>query len=162
MIIRCILLLLACVAGFAVETPVLGSGAAPVSASSFTGTLAIANGGTASTTAATARVALGVAVEQFNWMIEAPTAKTYTIILQSEVAYTVNEVICQTTSGTCTVAFQIGGVNITGLSAVAVTSTPATTTATAANSIAAGATLTAVVTVPVAAVDLVFTVKATR
>jgi hypothetical protein len=95
-------------------------------------------------------------------MIEAPTAKTYTLVYKSEIAFTVNELIAATTSGTVTLDVKINGTSITGLSAVAVSSTPSTTTATAANTIAAGDTLTVVATSPSSPVDLVLTLKLTR
>lgn len=57
---------------------------------------------------------------------------------------TVNTLYAQTTSGTLTWAWKINGTNITGLSAVSVSSTPSTTNATAANTFSAGDTITAV------------------
>jgi len=58
---------------------------------------------------------------------------------------TVNKLYgAQTTSGTFTWAWKINGTNITGLSAVAVSSTPADTNATAANTFSTGDIITAV------------------
>lgn len=134
----------------------------PVSAGTFSGTLAVANGGTGSTTAATARAALGVAQFDLPWMIEAPTAKTYTIILTATTGYTFTSVTIVTTSGTCTANFKIGSTSITGASALAVTSTPQTVALSAANVMVATNTLTLVLTSISSTVDLVFTLGYTR
>ncbi len=123
--------------------------------------LAVASGGTASTTAATARAALGVAIDQYGMQIEVPTAKTYYIIYASELAFTINRLTYLTIAGTCTLAIKINGVNVTGLSALSVTTSPATTNATAANSVAIGDIITAVVTSPSSIADLIFNLKVT-
>ena len=60
---------------------------------------------------------------------------------------TVNALTYLTGNGSFSVAIQINGVSVTGLSAVAVSSaTPATTNATAANTFTAGQRITAVIT----------------
>ena len=60
---------------------------------------------------------------------------------------TVNSLTYFTGNGSFSVAIQINGTNVTGLSAVAVSSaTPATATATAANTFTAGQRITAVIT----------------
>jgi hypothetical protein len=60
---------------------------------------------------------------------------------------TINSLTYFTGNGSFTVAVQINGTNVTGLSAIAVSSaTPATATATAANTFTAGQRITAVVT----------------
>ena len=62
-------------------------------------------------------------------------------------AGTINALTYFTGNGSFTVAIQINGTNVTGLSAVAVSSaTPATTNATAANVFTAGQRITAVIT----------------
>jgi hypothetical protein len=62
-------------------------------------------------------------------------------------AGTINALTYFTGNGSFSVAIQINGTNVTGLSAVAVSSaTPATTNATAANTFTAGQRITAVIT----------------
>jgi hypothetical protein len=72
---------------------------------------------------------------------------TYYLCFDAPYAGTINTLKYFTGAGSFSVAIQIGGVSVTGLSAVSVSSaTPATATATAANTFSAGAQITAVVT----------------
>lgn len=78
-------------------------------------------------------------------------------------AYTINSVQgAATSSGSITLAVKINGVDVTGLSAVSITSTPADTNATAANTVAVGDVVTWVFTSNSAATDLRFNMKITR
>ncbi len=149
--------------GATVDTPDLGTGAVPPVAGALTGIVAIANGGTASSTAATARAALGVA--QFDWpgMIEVPTAKTYYLIPTATTPYTFTSVTIYTISGTCTANFKINSTSITGASAISVTSTPQTIALSAANAAVATDTVTLVITAPAGpCVDLIYNLGYTR
>lgn len=101
-------------------------------------------------------------VEEFPGMIEAPTAKTYVLDQSAAYAYTINTLIIATVSGTITAAVKINGTNVTGISAVSVSSTPATGTASAANSVAIGDKVTLVLSSASSPVDLSFTLKVTR
>lgn len=102
-----------------------------------------------------------VPADGYSGFIEVPASKTYTIDEYAATAGTINSLAIKLASGTCTVAVKINGTNVTGLSAVAVTSTQSVTAATAANTFTAGQRITMVVTVPSAAADLAFTLKAT-
>lgn len=75
-------------------------------------------------------------------MIEVAKNKSYVLIYKTASPGTVvnMQVVCDT-GGTVTAAVKINGTAITGISAVSVSSTPATATATAANTYAAGATV---------------------
>lgn len=101
-------------------------------------------------------------VEALPGMIEVPTAKTYILDQSAAYAYTINTLIVATASGTCTAAVKINGTNVTGISAVSVSSTPATGTASAANSVAIGDKVTLVLSSISSAADLSFTLKVTR
>lgn len=68
----------------------------------------------------------------------------------------------QLAAGTCELTIRKNGVAITGLSALAVSTTPANPNATAGNSIAAGDSLDMVVANPAGASNLQFTLAATR
>jgi len=68
----------------------------------------------------------------------------------------------QTDSGTITVTININGTPVTGLSAIAVTSTPQDVNATALNTIAIGDVVTLVTTSNSSAVNLRFSMEATR
>src|SRR5690349_12194321 len=81
----------------------------------------------------------------FSGSIDFPTNQSYTVDFQATEAYTINKLFIQTVSGTCTVAIQINGVSVTGLSAVAVSSTLSQPTASGANSVAIGNNVTLVV-----------------
>jgi hypothetical protein len=61
-------------------------------------------------------------------------------------AGTINSLTHFTTVGSFTVAVQINGVSVTGLGAVAPTSTPTTTNASAANTFTAGQRISGVIT----------------
>lgn len=91
--------------------------------------------------------------------IEAPTAKTYTICQHATTTGTIQNLIAKLASGTCTLAVKINGVDVTGLAAVAVTSTESTTAATAANSVAVGDTITVVASSISSPADLSFVVE---
>jgi hypothetical protein len=92
-------------------------------------------------------------------LIEAPTAKTYTLCQYATTGGTIANLIAKLSSGTCTVAVKINGTDVTGLAAVAVTSAESTTAATAANTIAVGDTITAVVSSVSSPADLALVVE---
>lgn len=68
----------------------------------------------------------------------APVDGTVEILVRAPFGFTINSFTADDDSGTVTVAVKINGTDVTGLSAVAVSSTKATTNATAANTVAAG------------------------
>lgn len=99
---------------------------------------------------------------QISGELTGPGNRTYTIDLSAPFAYTINTLVTQLTAGTLTLAVQIGGVNVTGMSAIAATTTLTTSTATAANTVAAGAKVTFVVSSVAGASELAFALKYTR
>lgn len=92
-------------------------------------------------------------------LIEAPTAKTYTLCQYATTAGTIQNLIAKLASGTCTLAVKINGTDVTGLAAVAVTSTESTTAATAANAVAVGDTITVVASAISTPADLAIVVE---
>lgn len=74
----------------------------------------------------------------FHGIHEAPTNKTYTLVLYSNKAGTITALKAITVSGTLTVAVKINGTPVTGLSAVAVSSVLASAAASAANTFIIG------------------------
>ena len=87
---------------------------------------------------------------------------TYTLVLDAKMAATINEISLETTAGTCTVAIQINGTNVTGMSAIAVTTTKGTSAATGANTIATSNKVTLVVSSASGATNLKFSMKMTK
>ena len=67
------------------------------------------------------------------------SAATYKMVTYATFSFRINGIygLCHT-SGTSTLAVKINGTNVTGLSALSVTSTPQNATATAANTVAIG------------------------
>jgi hypothetical protein len=89
-------------------------------------------------------------------------ASTYTIVLDAKYARTINELTVDAGAGTCTLTMNINGTPVTGISAVSVSTTEATYTATAANAIAVGDIVTIVTTSNSGLANLQITVKTTR
>lgn len=89
-------------------------------------------------------------------------ATTYTIELYAAYAYTINELKIIADAGTCTAALKINGTNVTGISAVSVSTTIATGTATAANTVAVGDKITLVTTSNSGLNNLQLSIKTTR
>lgn len=101
-------------------------------------------------------------VQQIDGMIETPSNKTYPIRLKAKFAATINEISLKTASGTITAKLTINGVDVTGCTAISVTSTASLTSCTAANTVASGDTINLVTTSNSSAADLQFSVKLTR
>lgn len=92
-----------------------------------------------------------------------PADGTYVIEAKANFAFTINQIRgLKTSTGTLTLAVQINGTNVTGLSSLSVTTTPQDATATAANSVAVGDRVTFVVSGGSSPADLEFTLSATR
>lgn len=89
-------------------------------------------------------------------------AQTYTFELYAEIGYTINELKIISGSGTCNAAVQINGTNVTGISALSVSSTIATGTASAANTVVIGNKVTLVISSNSSLVNLQATLKYTR
>jgi len=89
-------------------------------------------------------------------------ATTYTIELYAQYAYTINELKIIADAGTCTANLKIGATSVTGISAVSVSSTIATGTATAANTVAIGDKITLVTTSNSGLNNLQLSIKTTR
>jgi hypothetical protein len=80
---------------------------------------------------------------QLSLPIQAPVnGEAYLPLLNTRFPLTIKSITAKTDAGTCTVAVKINGTNVTSLDAVAVTTTEATTAATAANLMAIGDDLT--------------------
>jgi hypothetical protein len=89
-------------------------------------------------------------------------ATTYTIELYAAYAYTINELKIIADAGTCTAALKINGTNVTGISSVSVSTTIATGTASAANTVAVGDKITLVTTSNSGLNNLQLSIKTTR
>ena len=85
-------------------------------------------------------------LEPINIHLEDVGDGTFNAELKAPYGYIINNLASKLEAGSCSVAIKINGVNVTGLSAVAATTNLITSTATAANVVAAGDRLTFVIT----------------
>lgn len=149
-----------------------GAAAASISASTVTGkALTGFSSGAGTVTAADTILTafnkvwgwiVSLRTEEINGQIETVADKTYTLVAKARYASTIDKIYVACASGTTTLALKIGGTNITSCSAISVSSTPADTTCTAANSLAANAQLTMVTSSTSSCLDMIFTVQRTR
>lgn len=100
--------------------------------------------------------------EQIDGLIVAPEATTYILRLNAKYAGVINNISIKTSAGTVTAKLQIDGVDVTDCTGIAVTSTEATTTCTAANAVGAGTTIQMVLSSLSSAANLAFSVGMTR
>ena len=113
--------------------------------------------------AAAQRVTLGVSTIAGSYFDSEPADGTLVLVAKARYAFTINGLYgVETSAGTCSLAVQINGVNVTGLSAVSVTSTPQDVSASAANAVAIGDQVTLIISSTSSAADLAFTMEATR
>ena len=101
-------------------------------------------------------------MEPFNGLIRVGADDTLTMIQNSYVQYTIDEITIQSASGTATYSIEIDGVPVTGLSAISVTSSENTVVATALNFATVGDKVTLVRTADATALDVAFSIKLTR
>jgi hypothetical protein len=101
-------------------------------------------------------------IEGLRDFIDTPAAKTYVLDQSALYDYQINSAAYQMSAGTCTIAIQINGVNVTGLSALAADNTAKSTNATALRTVAPGDRVTAVVSAPAGAANLGITVVTER
>lgn len=87
---------------------------------------------------------------------------TYTLVFYAEYGFTINELKIISGSGTCTAAVKINGTDVTGISAVSVSTSVATGTATAANTVVVGDKVTLVLSSTSSLNNLQATLKITR
>lgn len=128
-----------------------------------TGTLPIANGGTNATTAANARVQLGLSTISKGAFVASPSDSTIVLEAKARFAGTIDGIYgLKTSSGSLTLAVQINGTNVTSLSSLSVTTTAQDVAATGANTFAIGDRITAVITSSSSPADLEFSLQATR
>jgi hypothetical protein len=107
-------------------------------------------------------IGAGAVIDSIGGHIEAAANKSYVLDQAAAFAYTVNSLAIRSASGTCTAKLQIDGVDITGISSVAVGSTETTATASGANAVTAGQTLALVVSGNSGATEVAFSVRVTR
>lgn len=89
--------------------------------------------------------------------------QTYIMITKAQFSFTINSINgLKCTSGTCTLAVKINGTNVTGMSAISVTSTAQDVSASGANTVAVGDQITFVVSSISSAVDILSTLNVTR
>ena len=90
----------------------------------------------------------GVEIATFSIQFLLPIGSndTFTVLQSAPFGFTIDKAYYQSTSGTITANIQIGGVSVTGLSALAITSTEGNTSSSAAKTVAIGDKVTAVTT----------------
>jgi hypothetical protein len=100
--------------------------------------------------------------ESMDGQIDSPSNKTYTLIASARYGFTIENLTVFTTSGTCTVAVQINGVNVGALSGINVTSSSQTVNSTTAKTVTTGQRVTFVVSSNSSASELVFSLGTRR
>lgn len=83
-------------------------------------------------------VQVEIATFSIQFLLPVGSDDTFTILQSAPFGFTIDRAYCQTASGTITANIKIGGTSVTGLSAIAITSTESNTASTAANTVAAG------------------------
>ena len=105
-------------------------------------------------------------IENIDVLVQAPTddpvTGTITVRLTCTYGFTLNEMSQLMSAGSCTVNVRKNGISVTGLDAVACSTAPSTTPATANNVFVAGDTLDFVISAPAAAANLALSFKTTR
>ena len=96
------------------------------------------------------------------FFIAAGANATYTIDQSASFAYTIIDAVAETVTGTITMAVEIDGTPVTGISAMAIVTGETTDTASAANTVAANAQVTLVFTSDASAVGLSVKLNCTR
>lgn len=139
-------------------TPLAADGTVTIAAGASSGNVVI----TLPTTTSTIPTLAFLETETIAGMIETPAVKTYTLDLKASYAYQIQTLSTILASGTATAKVQIDGVDVTGLTAISVSSTITNSTATAARDVAAGAKVTLVISAVDTPEDLAFTMKVTR
>lgn len=96
--------------------------------------------------------------------LTAPGNRTYTIELSAPYTFSITSLVTQTTAGTATLAVQINGTNVTGMSAVAVSTTLTTSpfTGTTSGNVPLNGKVTLVVSNVAGTSELSFAVRYTR
>ena len=89
-------------------------------------------------------------------------ATTYVLEFYAAYPYTINQLKIIAGAGTCTAAVKINGTNVTGISAVSVSTSVATGTATAANTVSVGDKVTLVISSTSGLENLQASIKTTR
>lgn len=115
-----------------------------------------------SVTASQAGAAPAALVEAISAHIVAPEASTVVLDRYAAYAYTINSLIGICTAGSVNIDIQIDGTPVTGIDDVAVDTSEDTYTASAANSVAVGATVSLVINSASSAENFNFTLKTTR
>ena len=100
-------------------------------------------------------------VVKLSYLIGTPSNKDYVVELHIPFVSTLETIHAETASGTCTLNVKINTTSVTGWSALAVTSTPSTATATAANVTAVGNRLVLTISASSTPVDLAVTILGT-
>lgn len=126
-----------------------------------TGPLGTGPTGPTGPTGATGSTGPASSSDGLSGVMEAPSNKTYRILEKSPVLLTITEFTTKMGAGTCTAKLQINGVDVT-TGSIASTTSQQSVTPSAANVVAAGATVQLVVTSVSSAADLSFTFKYTR
>lgn len=90
------------------------------------------------------------------------SAQTYCLDLSANYGYTISTLNILCTSGTCTAALQINGTNVTGLSAISVSSTLSATNASGANIVTSTNRVNLVISSPSGLNNLIANVKIVR
>lgn len=101
-------------------------------------------------------------VEQMTGFILTGANQSYTLDESAAYAYTINTFIVESSAGTITFDLKIAGTDVTGCSAISVSSTPATGTCSAANAVSIGNKVTVTGSSNSSAVNIGFTEKTTR
>jgi hypothetical protein len=100
--------------------------------------------------------------ESLDGQIDTPSNETYTLIASARFGFTIEDLTVFTTSGTCTVAIQINGVNVGALNGINVTSTSQTVNSTTAKTVTTGQRVTLVVSSNASAIKMAFSLGLTR